>query len=74
VDELTKLVEEASGLERLLPIVLVDIELTSLRSGVGRRFCLEDDCRNTMKVQDAREDQAAKPGPHNRYRGHHSLL
>jgi hypothetical protein len=61
-DETQEGVEEPGGFQGDLTVVFVDIEQPALRSDAGRGLGFVDRGGNAMKMQDTREDEAAKAG------------
>lgn len=60
VDQAEELVEQPCCLERMLSIVLVDVELPALRAGLCRGLRLVDRCGDAVDVENACESQASQ--------------
>ncbi|MEY9095009.1 hypothetical protein ABH899_003620 [Paenibacillus sp. RC84] len=60
VDQAEELVEQPCCLERMLSIVLVDVELPALRAGLCRGLRLVDRCGDAVDVENACESQSSQ--------------
>ncbi|GBQ96623.1 hypothetical protein AA23498_2686 [Acetobacter nitrogenifigens DSM 23921 = NBRC 105050] len=73
MNDRAKFFHQACRGERELPVVLVNVKLTSLYTSVSRRFSLEHRRADTMEVKNTGQNESSQPCADNRYFRHISV-